>query len=374
MGDDKLFGLVWPPSALGLQERRRAQAIVRRTRALALLLANVVFLWIPVDFLFFDRPTATRLCALRVAATLVLLVLAACCRSEPASRGGARRRTVALFATGALLYVSSLQILDGRAMGPIATTIANAYSFMPFVMAAGVAAFPLAVAEAAALLLVSLAAQAWALQWHLGETPFITAEALWLQLLIGGVAAFAALSQLHLMATLVEQAIRDPLTGCHRHESGRELLEIQFRIARREGAPLALLFADLDHFKQVNDELGHEAGDHVLAAAAASLRGALRRSDLLLRWGGEEFVMVLPNTGLAEAVRLADRILAHPVCRRPDGKPITLSVGIAERKHDGTDDAEALVELADRRMYLAKQGGRNRCVHEAPASAVALPA
>jgi len=365
----KFLRLVWPMHALGLQERRRSEAIVRRTRGLALFLAAVIFTWIPGDFIIFDRPTAMLLAVLRLAATGALLILAWTCREAALTRAQARRRMASLFAIAALLYLGSLEVLHKHVVDVLSATMDNAYSFMPYVMSAGVAAFPLTGVECLALLLIPLAAQAIALQTHLGHSAFITGEAMWLQVLIGGVAAIASLSQLHLMATLVEQAIRDPLTGCHRRESGRELLEIQFRIARREDAPLAVLFADLDHFKAVNDELGHEAGDKVLAAAAASLRALLRSSDLLLRWGGEEFVMVLPNTGLSEAVSLAQRILAKPVCERPDGEPITLSLGVAERSRDFVESADALVELADKRMYLAKEAGRNRWIDRGPAPA-----
>jgi diguanylate cyclase (GGDEF)-like protein len=156
--------------------------------------------------------------------------------------------------------------------------------------------------------------------------------------------------------------VRDPLTGCLRRESGTELLDAQLHLARRRSAPLTLLFADLDRFKAVNDEFGHEAGDRVLAAAAAALREIARGSDVAIRWGGEEFVVVLPDTTSTDAVTLIQRLGAGTLGTLPDGRPITMSIGIAQVRADAVQSAAALVSLADHRMYLAKQAGRNRYV------------
>ena len=202
--------------------------------------------------------------------------------------------------------------------------------------------------------------------------PFGQLDAFWLLSLIAMVAAFSSMSQLTLLAELVRQAMRDPLTGCHRRESGKEVLDMQYRLAVRHGTPLTVLFADLDHFKAVNDDFGHDVGDHVLASAAAALRGMIRESDAVLRWGGEEFVVVLPHTTTAEAVSLLERLRGQGIGRLPDGRAVTLSIGIAECCTDAVGSSEELVDLADRRMYEAKQAGRNRYVHGASAGARTL--
>src|SRR6185503_17919231 len=111
----------------------------------------------------------------------------------------------------------------------------------------------------------------------------------------------AAASQLRMLRALVEQAVRDPLTGCLRRQAGEALLEQQYRFAARGGTPLTVLFADIDRFKRVNDRHGHEAGDHVLASVASALRQALRQSDVLVRWGGEEFLVLLPHADASSA-------------------------------------------------------------------------
>jgi diguanylate cyclase (GGDEF)-like protein len=162
------------------------------------------------------------------------------------------------------------------------------------------------------------------------------------------------------MMALVRQASRDALTGSFTRASGEELLEIQFNIARRNNTPLALAFVDLDDFKAVNDVHGHEAGDEVLANAAQAMRNSLRGSDILARWGGEEFILILPHTNRHEAIVVIERIRASGLGLRPDGTPATASFGIATSLADQAENWRDLVEIADNRMYAAKQSGKNR--------------
>jgi diguanylate cyclase (GGDEF)-like protein len=186
--------------------------------------------------------------------------------------------------------------------------------------------------------------------------------AFWLLVLIAATATLAGMSQLAFMAALVRQANHDPLTRCFNRASGEELFNLQFSIAERNDAPLAVVFADLDKFKAINDTYGHEAGDRVLVAATETIRGTLRGGDALVRWGGEEFLMVLPNTDCASAIAMLKRLRAHGLGQRPDGNPVTASYGVAERSTDCADDSQHLIATADRRMYQAKESGRDRWV------------
>lgn len=354
------LNLMWAPEATALVERRRAKAIVDRVGMLARCFCVIAIIWIPIDVAVFPRELWMQLALVRSLAALALFGLAIACRLSRPSRRQARQRMTILFAVPAVFFVATTSIFHGQLLASrLEHLVTNAYSFMPFLIAAGIGAFPLAAAESATLALIVLTAQAWAVNWHAHATPFMIADVLWLLFLIAMISTFSAISQLHLLTDLVQQAIHDPLTGCHRRESGKELLDIQFRIARRQGARLAVLFVDLDHFKYVNDAFGHEAGDRVLSEAAAGLRVMLRESDLLLRWGGEEFIVVLPSTDASEAVALIERLRVHGICRRPDGERVTLSIGVAEYLADGVDSVDALVDLADRRLYQAKRAGRN---------------
>lgn len=137
-------------------------------------------------------------------------------------------------------------------------------------------------------------------------------------------------------------------------------MEVYWRRSLRQDEPLTLVFLDLDHFKTINDRYGHDAGDQVLSQFAHRVRGAVREQDVLVRWGGEEFVLLLPMTPHAVAVEVLRRVQAGGFGERPDGQPLTASMGLAERCQDGSETLAALLERADQRMYQAKNAGRNR--------------
>jgi diguanylate cyclase (GGDEF)-like protein len=125
---------------------------------------------------------------------------------------------------------------------------------------------------------------------------------------------------------------------------------------------MCLLFVDIDHFKSVNDTFGHETGDQVLIQLATCLKEGIRKGDGLFRWGGEEFVVVLPHTDCAAAQVVVERIYAKGFGFRPDNTPLTVSMGLAEVITDHCLGWKCLVEKADARLYEAKESGRGRCI------------
>jgi two-component system, cell cycle response regulator len=156
----------------------------------------------------------------------------------------------------------------------------------------------------------------------------------------------------------------DSLTGLHNRRHVEEYLARLLSLARRNGEPIAVLLVDIDHFKLVNDGHGHDAGDVVLREVADRMARIVRLEDMVGRWGGEEFLVVLPNTATQGAAELAERLrqaVAEEPCRLPDGGAVqvTISLGCAASL---TDDAGPLVRSADAAMYEAKESGRNRVV------------
>ncbi|HEX3777049.1 MAG TPA: diguanylate cyclase [Polyangiaceae bacterium] len=168
------------------------------------------------------------------------------------------------------------------------------------------------------------------------------------------------------MAALIDESQRlattDPLTGLANRRALLKALEIELALCQRHGLPLTFCLMDVDHFKSVNDVHGHAAGDQVLAAIGDLLQRSLRIPDVPARWGGEEFVVVLKQTDQHGALLAAERIrkAAEALQIVVSGKkiPITVSIGVSEFCAD--DTAETLIDRADRAMYRAKSGGRNR--------------
>lgn len=160
-------------------------------------------------------------------------------------------------------------------------------------------------------------------------------------------------------------AMRDELTGLINRRSLLESLEQQLAMAKRQGQPLALLMLDIDYFKQVNDGHGHLTGDAVLRHMARTIAGRTRAQDLPGRLGGEEFLVILPNTTLQGAAQLAE-VLRQGIEASPfkteDGQTIaiTLSLGVAEQSQLEAPRCDDLISAADQALYLAKQKGRNR--------------
>jgi two-component system cell cycle response regulator len=164
-------------------------------------------------------------------------------------------------------------------------------------------------------------------------------------------------------------AVTDGLTGLYNRRFFEEVLRLETERATRDNGRLALVVADLDHFKQVNDTHGHQSGDSVLVEVAARLRRALRGSDVLARYGGEEFVMILPGADSETAVEVAERCrlaLSNETIRLYSGSRITVtgSFGLACFA-DGRSDVDSLIRNADRALYVAKGAGRDRVVTEA---------
>jgi two-component system, cell cycle response regulator len=167
---------------------------------------------------------------------------------------------------------------------------------------------------------------------------------------------------------LEELSIRDELTGVFNRRHFAATLERAFDQSLRYRRPLSVAIVDVDRFKSINDTLGHQAGDVVLAEVARRLASSIRSSDYVARYGGEEFVVVLPETPLTDAVSFGEK-LRRTVASRPvriEGRdvPVTISVGTASRPHSAFETSSQMIAAADRALYRAKHNGRNRVESE----------
>ena len=354
--------LVSPARHLNLLVARRTTMIVSRVRLIAGLFALLTPLWIIIDVFAFDRNVWLGLAVARLLATAAFLALLRLPRRMN-DMFDAYKALATLLAIPTTFFIFAYLHMHGHQIRGIQEAFAVGYAFLPFVMLAGLSIFPLTLLECLVFAAPVLALQGATVigGWSLVDWP-TAAASFWLMALITGVAAMAGTSQLGFIIVLVREAVRDSLTGCFSRRSGEELLHLQYRAAARANLPFALAFIDLDHFKQINDDFGHDAGDQTLKQAAERIRAGARGSDILIRWGGEEFLLLLPSTDAQGATIALLRLRRAGFGPRPDDTPLTASIGVAERSADSVADWQSLVAIADARMYEAKQSGRDRLV------------
>lgn len=183
-------------------------------------------------------------------------------------------------------------------------------------------------------------------------------------LIVAGSLAFLLMHKERADEETSRLATTDPLTGVFNRRTFIELGEQELARTRRAGTPLSLMMLDLDHFKRVNDTFGHLTGDQVLVSFTRLIKDCMRRGDLIVRYGGEEFCVLLPATTLAAATALAERIRAAAAASDLAGKPFKVTVSVGLTAYTGEADATLgdLLGRADQALYRAKDEGRNRVI------------
>lgn len=334
----------------------RSEYISIRIRTLAIAFALLAPLWIPIDYIVMDNPTFSYIVMLRLAFSLSLLSL---------SRWGthchlltaARVRIFAFILIPSVFFLGSHMLLHNI---NAEHAILLGYSFLPFLVMALLTIVPLTLLEGVSF--VSLIIFFYVVT-RVVQGNFLTIPALgdlWLLLLLAAIALWVQMTQLHMLMRLYREATRDALTGL----VNRRVLSTKLTQEISHGEKdLAILLFDLDLFKRINDNFGHHAGDTVLQAFGEILKQHSRDNDVVGRYGGEEFLAILPNTSVEKAKEAAERIrLAchrYKVYTSEDGKEInfTTSIGVAMRKPN--ESAHDLLSRVDQGLYAAKSGGRD---------------
>ncbi len=339
--------------------RHRASIMQSRIFFFCAIFAVLVPIWSLIDLLFLPGKLWGELLLIRIVSAAAFALLAWQARKEPNLKR-ARFLLAGMLSVTPLFYLVSDHWLQAYELTGTEQVIAELYALLPFVMIAGLTLFPLTLKEllsfAAPMLVVVVLAS---LPQTNSDIPQAVST-IWLFTLILGVAMFASLNQLRYMLSQVNRASYDVLTGLLTRRAGIEMLDLQYRLTTMSETHLSILYLDLDHFKTVNDLYGHDAGDVVLKLAAQQLCTTVRKGDSVVRWGGEEFIVILPTATPDEANDVIARIMNAGLGLRPDNSPVTASIGVAEIQADAANDWKALIELADHRMYTAKTQGRAR--------------
>ena len=338
----------------------RAEAISIRIRTLSLIFAGLALLWIPIDFMLLDGGMFWQILILRVLFSTSLFALGywgTNCNHLTT----ARLRIFLFLLIPSLFFLISHQLFNGSSTD---NAILLGYAFLPLLMMALLAVVPLTLLEGISYtgMLILFFVVTKLLLGTLFELQSLAD--LWLLLLLALIALWIQMSQLHMLMRLYREATRDALTGL----VNRRVLstKLEQEIAANNDKLVLLLF-DLDLFKRINDTYGHHTGDSVLKAFAEILGKFSHKDYTMGRYGGEEFMAILPNTPLDKARELAEsiRVACHDykVHSTEDDSVVidfTTSIGVATRKPG--ESATELLNRVDQGLYNAKSSGRDLVV------------
>lgn len=342
--------------------RHRAGVINNRTHVLAILFSLFVAFWACLNFAFFAFPLAVSLTGGLALTAFAFVLLAVACRWTP-TIAHARLAIFFLLAISAAAFIFSNELLSGAILTASGKSAAAVYALLPLVLLISLGLFPLVASE---LILLTFPATSVFAVTYLTDAKFVlptfeVSSILVVLFLSGIVAAASSIGQLQLMRQMFQESLRDPLTRAINRRSGETILQLHIAQIKRRPAPLCVAFLDLDNFKAINDQFGHDAGDGVLRCMADLLRTSLREGDTLIRWAGDEFLIIMPHAKSGDASQRLETLVERVKFPRIGNTTLTWSGGIAEWptgvKEFGWQD---LIALADARMYRAKGTGRNR--------------
>lgn len=335
----------------------RSTQIFNRLQAIASIYAIVGVLWLFIDYQTIPQELFLDLAAIRLLMVAGMITLAVW-HGDHKNLLMARVRLALLVIVPTLFFVSSSLVLAGHT----AEVAQMVYSFYPFVIVSQLAIFPLTLLEGILLvipafggiLLIGIVTGTAASVLLLGDMVLF--------LLLAFLAIWAQVSQLRMLVGLYRQATRDPLTGMFNRRLLMERVKEEEARFARSGKELSFMMIDLDKFKRINDNHGYQVGDKVLEQFAKNARKLVRAGDVIGRYGGEEFMVVLPDTSQKMAGEVAERIrnasAKMPVYTDAGEKvSFTVSIGVSQLKL-GESGTNAL-ERADVALNRAKESGRN---------------
>ena len=340
----------------------RSEYIYMRLRLLSLVFALLAIAWIPIDVFFTPNEVLGKMLGLRLAYSGLFLLLGIWA-AHPQALFYTRLRVAFFVLIPCVFYISSRVIFSNHAD---LQGILIGYTFLPYLTVALLAIFPLTVTESLLSILIVILSYI-VTEMYLGDLQSIsTLGNIWLLSLLSVIAVWAQLSQLHMLLRLYREASRDALTGLVNRGVLNKWLKPEIDRVRENDQTLSAILIDLDFFKKVNDIYGHLAGDQVLKDFSALLKSQLLGFNLIGRYGGEEFLAILPAVSSEKAVELAERIRKRCHTHTTigvNGEKInyTVSIGVSELCDE--DTVTSLIDRADRGLYKSKDEGRDKVVY-----------
>lgn len=340
----------------------RADYLRFRVTTLSMLMALLFILWIPLELLMLEKELALDMAANRVGSAILLFIIAYF------TKIGRGLKHVQLMLTLLIIVANIFSLIAQQLLvGTSSEGVIFGYSLFPYLYIAILSIFPQTAIEG--IRLSTITALFVALTHYLAGTlmTFAALEDFWFLSLLTLVILFSQMEQMQMMLRLYRQGTRDPLTGLF----NRRRLMTNIKLATDSVEKLspkgliAIMMFDLDYFKKINDNYGHSAGDDVLKGFAGILISELRSTDVVGRYGGEEFVAVLMNTSKEAAEEVAERIrkkCESVLVETCNGHELNFTTSVGVSFYEKGEDISRLLDRADDNLYKAKFEGRNRVV------------
>ncbi len=337
-------------------KQTRSQLILTKLRLMCFLFAITVPISAVFDITILGKSFAAQVFPLRIALSASLLVLFFL------SRHVIKERIISLLLFCAFLLPTIFYLIIMFQLTSHGKLVPPSFSIMPFLIIIMLGLFPLTLRLGTILFFIISGPIAFANYFYLSQSPTASIQLLWQLSLFGGVAIWLQLGQLSMLMKLYRESTVDPLTGLiNRRVLMRQLgfISNQSQLANQ---PCCLMILDLDKFKRINDTYGHHSGDKVLTALANVLTKHATQKEIAARFGGEEFVFLMPNTQLSHAIDKAESISESIRALRiitDDNQIVTLTTSIGISYSERLTDPDLLLKNADELLYEAKQKGRD---------------
>jgi diguanylate cyclase (GGDEF)-like protein len=258
-----------------------------------------------------------------------------------------------------ITFFASAQYLLSQAGSGTTQLAIQLYILLPYIAIGLLGLFPLTAMEGALLTLPLALITITGWGFYANTEILQLLPTVWLLFIILAIVFFSSTLQLQYMISLISHTDFDPVTGALTRRSGTENLNREFEKATLNSQPLSVTLIAIDDMQLIIDKYEYATYDHVVVEATDILRDGLRNNDLLVRWTEKSFLLILPGTDCDGASVTVNRIRTNGIGTLPDGKPVTASIGVVERRSDGLDEVSSLLSLLEQRTRQAKEQGKD---------------
>jgi|TARA_B100000315_G_scaffold162952_1_gene151405 diguanylate cyclase (GGDEF)-like protein len=358
----RLDDIIWSEHHSEDFKATRSEYVLVRLRFMLIFFSLAVLAWSVIDFYTLTRGHFYQMVGARISLACTLMVIWSASIRRQGHRYVAMLLALTMLSVTLFYTAATLILHSGTPEAPLV-----GYAVLPLMAIALMGLFPATLVYGVAVIAMIFVCYI-GLEYWLGTLGSLqTLNFIWTLMMAAGVALWIESGQLLMLLRLYRESTRDPLTGLINRRVLMKQLLAEVAMQEESGRCFSLLMIDLDRFKRINDDYGHMIGDLVLKTSAQMMASELRSTDIIARFGGEEFIAMLPGQNSSEAIPVAERIrarLANTVIETPAGEEIKISASIGVTEYESGERIEHTLNRVDESLYKAKQSGRNQVIYQ----------